>query len=149
MSPSRYHTQPLASEGRALYAAFDKCLNLLQAHGGGEMAVALPTKAKLAGVVSEVLGADAMRALDRDNTHMRKGLVMHLLTEKVRRRRMQGPVIAVFLDPMVLDRVVAAAGITAVIFVPEQANDLVAYLARYPESAVIGVSAGQGTKPTE
>ena len=144
MNPSRHHTQPLASEGRALNAAFAKCLDLLQQHGSAEMALALRSKAHLAGVVSEVLGADTVRVLDRDNTHTRKGLVLHLLTEKVQRRRMQGPVLAAFLDPMTLDRVVASAGITAVVFVPEQAADLVAYRLRYPQSVAVELSDGQG-----
>jgi len=148
MNPSRYHTQPLASDGRALHAAFDKCLDLVRARGSAEMAVALRSKADLAGAVTRVLGADAVRVLDRDNTHMRKGLALHLLTVKVQRRRMQGPVWAVFLNPTLLDQVVAPAGITDVVVVPLQADDLVAYLARYPASVAIDVSDRQDAGPT-
>lgn len=148
MNPNRYHTPPLESEGRAVRAAFDKCLELQLERGGDEMAIALRAKANLVGTVSEVLGADAVRALDRDNTHARKGLALHLLTEKVQRRRVQGPVLAAFLDPMSLDRVVASIGVTDVVFVPEQADDLVAYLAQYPASAAIEVLGGQGAEAT-
>lgn len=130
-----------AAEPRPLVlaSALDRCLQLLQDRASHEMALALASKDQLVGPLVDALGAEAVRAIERDNVHVRKGLVVHLLTPKIQRRRMQGPVLAVGLSVALLDRVVTALGVTDVVFVPDSSDDLADYLARLPGSEEVAV----------
>ena len=111
-------------------------LQWLQQRDAHELALALPGKDQLSGMLAEVLGAYAVRSLDRDNAYVRKGITLYLLTSKIQRRRMQGPVIAFGLEPDQLEDVIAAQGVTDVIYVSSSLapEDGAAYLTRYPQS---------------
>lgn len=89
--------------------------------------------------MADALGVEAVRALDRDNVHVRKGLTLYLLTPKIQRRRMQGPVLAVGVPVSLLDRIATAQGVTDLVFVPDSSADLVDYLAQYPLSEAVAV----------
>jgi len=133
-----------------LDAAFAHCVEPARDRPAGEMAVALASKDQVAGALAGALGADAVRALDRDNVYIRKGLTLYLLTQKIQRRRVQGPVLAVGLPVALLDSVVAAQGVTEMVFVPNSGDDLVDYLARFPTSEVISASGpGRRGSPPE
>jgi hypothetical protein len=119
-------------------------LQWLRQRDAHEIALALPGKDQLSGMLAEVLGADAVRSLERDNAYVRKGSTLYLLTPKIQRRRMQGPVVAFGLGPDQLEDVVAAQGVTDVIYVPGSSGpeEIAAYLTRYPGSEAL---AQQGT----
>lgn len=111
----------------------------LQQRGAHELALALPGKDPLSGTLAEVLGPDAVRSLDRDNAYVRKGITLYLLTPKIQRRRMQGPVVAFGLEADQLEDVIAAQGVTEVIYVPNLSGpeDIATYLSRYPQSEAL------------
>ena len=92
-------------------------LQWLQERDAHELALAVSSKDQLSGMLAEVLGADAVRSLDRDNAYVRKGITLYLLTPKSQRRRMQGPVVAFGLEPDQLEDVISAQGVTDVIYV--------------------------------
>jgi len=140
MTVRRHHLAATEPPHLALSSAIDRCAQLLHEHATRELALALATKDQLAGPLAEVLGAEAVRALDRDNVYLRKGLVVHLLTLKIQRRRVQGPVLAVGMPAALLDRVVMAQGVTDVVFVPDSDEDLGDYLALFPASEEIVLS---------
>jgi len=114
-------------------------LQWLQQRDTRELALAVSDKDQLSGMLAEVLGADAVRSLDRDNAYVRKGVTLYLLTPKIQRRRMQGPVVALGLEPDQLGNVIVAQGVTDVIYLPGSSapEDMAAYLARYPRSEVL------------
>ena len=51
-------------------------------------------KNNLDGVVNTEFGDDVIRVLDRDNRLDLKGITLHLLTEKIQLRKLEGPVVA-------------------------------------------------------
>ncbi len=114
-------------------------LQWLQQRDAHELALALPDKDQLSGMLTGVLGADAARSLDRDNAYVRKGITLFLLTPKIQRRRMPGPVVAFGLEPDQLENVIAAQGVTDVIYVPGSSapEDFATYLTRYPRSEAL------------
>ena len=114
-------------------------LQWLRQRDDHELALALAGKDQLSGTLTEVLGADAVRALDRDNAYVRKGITLYLLMPKIQRHRMQGPGVAYGLEPDQLEDVVAAQGLTDVVYVPTSSapEDIAAYLTRYPLSETL------------
>lgn len=140
MTLRRYHLAATESRDLVLGSAVDRCVQLAQERSTHEMALALASKDQLIGPLADVLGAEAVRALERDNVHVRKGLVMYLLTEKIQRRRMQGPVLATGISAALLGRVVMARGVTDVVFVPDSSENLADYLVQFSTSEEFAVS---------
>lgn len=139
MFPRHFHIASITQPGAALSAAMACALQWLRQRDDHELALALAGKDQLSGTLTEVLGADAVRSLDRDNAYVRKGITLYLLTPKIQRRRMQGPVVAFGLEPDQLEDVVAAQGVTDVVYVPTSSapEDTAAYLIRYPQSETL------------
>ncbi|MFZ2393902.1 hypothetical protein [Rhodoferax sp.] len=133
----RYHTTSIGPDEEALSAAFLKCGDLMKARGCTVMGLAVHTKNNLDGVVRSVFGEDVVRVLDRDNRLDLKGIVIQLITEKIQIRRLEGPVLAAFIDSKKMDKIVARCGVTDIVFVPWAAEEHVGYLKTYPDSREI------------
>lgn len=127
-----------------MQAALDKCHALMQARGLSVMALAVHAKNNLDGVVQSVFGDSVVRTLDRDNKSELKGITTLLLTEKIQLRKLEGPVVAAFVDAHKLDGIVSSLSVTDILYVPWTADDLSAYLAANPSSEEIyrGVARG-------
>ncbi len=137
MAPSHFHTHSAGPDEAALRAAFLQCNALMQQRECTAMGLAVHSKSNLDGVVRTVFGDDVIRVLDRDNKLELKGVTIHLLTEKIQLRKLEGPVVAAFVDPRKLDKIVSSAGVTDIVFVPWAAEELLAYLVEHPLSRQI------------
>lgn len=133
----RHHTTSIGPDEEALRAAFIKCGDLMKARGCAFMGLAVHTKNNLDGVVRSVFGEDVVRMLDRDNRLDLKGIVIQLITEKIQIRRLEGPVLAAFIDPKKMDKIVTSNGVTDIVFVPWAAEEHAGYLKTYPDSKEI------------
>ncbi|WP_158615604.1 hypothetical protein [Comamonas sp. BIGb0124] len=60
--------------------------------------------------------------------------MIQLITEKIQFRRLEGPVLAAFIDLRKMEKVVASSGVTDVVFVPWAAEEHAGYLSTYPDS---------------
>lgn len=137
MTPERFHTYSEGPDEAALRAAFLQCSALMQQRHGATMGLAVHNKSNLDGVVRTVFGDSVVKVLDRDNKLDLKGITIHLLTEKIQLRKLEGPVVAAFVDPHKLDKIVSSAGVTDIVFVPWAAEELPIYLAAHPLSREI------------
>lgn len=137
MAPARFHTRSVGPDEAALRAAFLHCSALMQQRECVVMGLAVHSKNNLDGIVRTVFGDDVIRVLDRDNKLELKGITIHLLTEKIQLRKLEGPVVAAFIDPNKLDKIVSSAGVTDIVFVPWAAEELPIYLADYASSQEI------------
>lgn len=133
----RYHTTSIGPDEEALSAAFLKCGDLMKARGCTVMGLAVHTKNNLDGVVRSVFGEDVVRVLGRDNRLDLKGIVIQLITEKIQIRRLEGPVLAAFIDPKKMDKIVASSGVTDIVFVPWATEEHAGYLKTYSDSREI------------
>ena len=133
----RYHATSIGPDEEALRAAFLKCGDLMKARGCTFMGLAVHAKNNLDGVVRTVFGEDVVRVLGRDNRLDLKGIVIQLITEKIKIRRLEGPVLAAFIDPTKMDKIVASSGVTDIVFVPWAAEEHAGYLKTYPDSKEI------------
>lgn len=113
------------------------------------MALAVHAKNNLDGVVQSVFGESVVRALDRDNKSELKGITTHLLTEKIQMRKLEGPVIAAFVDAHKLDGIVSSLGVTDIVYVPCTPDDLNDYMAANPSSEEIYRGAAVGVPNAE
>jgi hypothetical protein len=137
LGPNRFHTLSIGPDEAALQAALDKCRVLMQARGLSVMALAVHAKNNLDGVVQRVFGDSVVRSLDRDNKSELKGITTLLLTEKIRLRKLEGPVVAAFVEAHKLDGIVSSLGVTDIVYVPWTPEDLNAYLSSNPSSEEI------------
>lgn len=137
MTPECFHTQSVGPDEAALRAAFLKCSALMQQRSGTTMGLAVHNKSNLDGVVRTVFGDSVVKVLDRDNKLDLKGITIHLLTEKIQLRKLEGPVVAAFVDPHKLEKIVYSAGVTDIVFVPWAAEEFPIYLAAHPSSQEI------------
>ena len=150
MTPERFHTSSVGPDEAALRAALLRCNVLMQQRNHATMGLAVHNKSNLDGVVRTVFGDSVVKVLDRDNKLDLKGITIHLLTEKIQLRRLEGPVVAAFVAPHKLDKIVSIHGVTDIVFVPWAADELPIYLAEHPSSreifrssALNGSSAGR------
>ncbi|MBX9611248.1 MAG: hypothetical protein K2X51_06455 [Burkholderiales bacterium] len=137
MTPKRFHTHSMGPDEAALRAAFLQCSALMQQRNGATMGLAVHNKSNLDGVVRTVFGDSVVKVLDRDNKLDLKGITIHLLTEKIQLRKLEGPVVAAFVDPHKLDKIVSSVGVTDIVLVPWAAEELPIYLAAHPSSQEI------------
>ncbi|WP_198674909.1 hypothetical protein [Rhodoferax ferrireducens] len=137
MTPERFHTHSVGPDEAALRAAFLQCSALMQQRHGATMGLAVHNKSNLDGVVRTVFGDSVVKVLDRDNKLDLKGITIHLLTEKIQLRKLEGPVVAAFVNPHKLDKIVSSAGVTDIVFVPWAEEELPIYLAAHPSSQEI------------
>lgn len=137
MTPERFHTHSMGPDEAALRAAFLQCSALMQQRSSATMGLAVHNKSNLDGVVRAVFGDSVVKVLDRDNKLDLKGITIHLLTEKIQLRKLEGPVVAAFVDTHKLDKIVSCAGVTDIVFVPWAAEELPIYLAAHPSSQEI------------
>lgn len=137
MTIERFHTCSIGPDEDALRAAFSHCGTQLKSRGCVTMGLAVHTKNNLDSVIRSVFGEDVIRVLDRDNRLDFKGITLQLLTEKIQLRKLRGPVLAAFVDPAKLGKIVACQGVTDIVFVPWTAEEQGAYLAAHPSSREI------------
>ncbi|MDO8777427.1 MAG: hypothetical protein Q7K57_53665 [Burkholderiaceae bacterium] len=109
----------------------------MQQRACSSMGLAVHSKNNLDGVVCNVFSESVVRVLDRDNKLALKGITTQLLTEKIQVRRLEGPVLAAFVNPEKLDKIISCDGVTDIVFVPWTAEELVAYLKAHPLSEEI------------
>jgi hypothetical protein len=92
-----YHTRSIGPDMEALKAGFKKCGELAQRHGYTQLGLATPTKGNLDGVISDLIGEEAVKILQRDNILDLKGITIHLITKRVSpSHKFSGPVLAVY-----------------------------------------------------
>lgn len=137
MTPGRFHTHSTGPDEAALRAAFLQCSALMQQRKSAAMGLAVHNKGNLDAVVRAVFGDSVVKVLDRDNKLDLKGITIHLLTEKIQLRKLDGPVVAAFVDPRKLGKIVSSAAVTDIVYVPWAAEELPIYLAEYPSSLEI------------
>ena len=137
MTPEHFHTHSVGPDEAALRAAFLHCSAQMQQRNSVCMGLAVHNKSNLDGVVRTVFGDSVIKVLDRDNKLDLKGITIHLLTEKIQLRKLEGPVVAAFVDPHKLDKIVSCAWVTDIVFVPWAAEELPLYLAAHPSSREI------------
>jgi hypothetical protein len=149
LGPNRFHTHSSGPDDAALQAALEKCHALMQTRGVSVMALAVQAKDNLEGGVQRVFGDGVVRMLDRDNKSELKGITTHLLTEKIHVRKLEGPVVAAFVDAHKLDSIVSSLGVTDIVYVPSTSEDLNAYLASNPSSEEIHRGAALGASDAQ
>ena len=137
LQPDRFHTSSIGPDEQALHAALLKCRALMEHRACSTMGLAVHSKNSLDGVVRNVFGDSVIRVFDRDNKLELRGVTTHLLTEKIRVRRLEGSVLAAFVNPEKLDKIALCDGVTDIVFVPWTAEELAAYLGAYPSSEKI------------
>ena len=137
MMIEHFHTRSIGPDEDALRAAFQYCGALLQARGCSTMGLAAHTKNNLDGAIRSVFGEDAIRVLDQDNKLDLNGITIQLLTEKITLRKLEGPVLAAFVNPEKLTGIIACSGVTDIVFVPWAAEEHAAYVAAHPASQEI------------
>jgi len=145
MTLARHHTRSSGPDVDALRAAFRLSCELLQSRRSEIMGLAVHTKAQFDGTLRDVLGDDVVKCLDRNNRVQIKGITFHLLTEKIQVRKLDGPVLAAFVSPAKLDKIIACQGVTDLVFVPWEATELQAYGAEFPESIPVFPAPRDGT----
>lgn len=141
MRPDHFHIQSSGADEEALRTAFLKCSALMRQRASSSMGLAVHSKNNLDGVVRKVFGDSVIRVLDRDNRLELKGVATQLLTEKIQLRKLEGPVLAAFVNPEKLAKIVSCDGVTDIVFVPWTAEELLAYLKAHPLSVEIARAA--------
>lgn len=130
----KFHIKFGSSAEADLRLAYERGLSLLRATGSSMLGLALQDKSCLDRVVVNVFGDDVARNLERDNRHELRGLTIQLLTDRIRVRRLVGPVLAAFVEPDHVASLADCAGVTALVYVPANEQQLHRYEALQPDS---------------
>jgi hypothetical protein len=102
----------------ALRTAFKKCGEVSQQKKYTQLGLATPTKGNLDGVISDLLGEEAVRILQRDNVLDLNGISIHLITKKVKPKNFAGPVLAIYTPIDQVKLIAHASYCKALIYVP-------------------------------
>ncbi len=134
VSIRHFHARAAGINEGSLQATYRFCNGLMRSRGLTMMGLAVPSKTSLDVAVRSVYGDQVTRLLDRENRSELRGTVIQLLTEKIQVRRLNGPVLAAGIAPASLLRIVAAQGVTDIVFVPATSAELETYLEAFSES---------------
>lgn len=90
-----------------------------------EAILAVNTKRQLQGVVSSVIGEQAAKQLDKKNPVNLGEATIQLMTKRIdAKRRTSGPVLAVYPDKKLLDKIDSMHNVTDVLVVPWDRSDV-------------------------
>lgn len=112
------HTRSVGPDHEALKAAFKKCGEIAQNNGYKHVGLATPTKGNLDGVISDLIGEEAVNILQRDNILDLKGLTIHLITKRVKPKGFLGPVLAVYTPIDQVKEIASSSYCKALVYVP-------------------------------
>ena len=130
----RFHLRVGTDAEVDLRHAHQHCLELLRATGANMLGLALQDKSRLDRRVAGVFGEDVVRNLDRDNRHELRGLTIQLLTERIRVRRLAGPILVAFVEPDRVARLADCVGVTGLVYLPANQQHCEDYERMEPES---------------
>lgn len=99
MSTPIGHTRSVAADEKAFKLAFARCLDWLQENGHAKMAIAVPTKGNLDGLISGVLGDQLVTQLQKKKVADLRGLQLYLITDRITPHGFSGPVLAAYTSP--------------------------------------------------
>lgn len=126
-----YHTNSSGPDIIALKAAFKKCGELVQKGKHSKVGLAVQTKGNLYGIISEVIGEDATAILQRKNKLNLKEITVHLITERIKPKSFQGPVLAAYTKIDLIKKIARAGYATDIVFVPWLDEELAVFLSLY------------------
>ncbi|BDI06280.1 hypothetical protein [Sphaerotilus microaerophilus] len=131
----RFHLKVGADAEVDLRHAHQHCLGLLRATGANMLGLALQDKSRLDRRIASVFGEDVVRNLDRDNRHELRGLTIQLLTERIRVRRLAGPILVAFVEPDRVAHLADCVGVTGLVYLPANEQQCRVYEGFHPESS--------------
>lgn len=134
MTIARHQTRSSGPAADALREAFRLSCELLQSRRSDIMGLAVYTKALLEGTVRDALGIELVKGLDGNNRVQLQGITIPLLTEKIQVRRLDGPVLAVFVRTARFDKTIGCQGVTDLEFVLWEPAELQDHEAAFADS---------------
>lgn len=137
-----YHTNSMGPDIDALKAGFKKCGDLAQKRGVTQAGLAVPIKSTLDGVISGVLGDEAVGLLQRNRVLDLNGFYIHLITKRVTPRRFSGPVLAVYTTIEQIVTIANSSYCKGLIYVPWAEDELGQFCRRYQSEEIPYVTKG-------
>lgn len=119
----------------ALFGLRD-CAGLAAAAGQPDLAIAVPGKANLFGVLEDAFGKAVVKALDRDGRVQAPAVTLHLVTRRIALPAAM-PVLACFTAADQAADLLASPRCTGLVYVPWSPDDQAAFLAAYPDAALV------------
>lgn len=102
----------------AVQKAFKKCGQLLSASQQKEAAIVVPQLSNLNGLISDVLGDQAVKLLQKDKKIRLDPEIIHLFTKRSPPRFFSGPLLVAFTPIDQLEKIILGNPNADIIFVP-------------------------------
>jgi len=122
-----YFYNPIFGDANAaLRNAFHLCGKLAVEGRYADITLAVPGKTNLDGMISEFIGEQATRSLQRDNKLDLHGLTLNLATQRIAVRH-RGPVLAAFVSIKYIRVLAKSHYVTDLVYIPWQEDELPAF----------------------
>lgn len=135
--PVRYVAVGQDPAASALFGLRD-CAGLAAAAGQPDLALAVPGKTNLFGVLEEAFGEAVIRALDRDGRVQAPAFTLHLVTRRIALAAAM-PVLACFTAAGQATALLASPRCAGLVYVPWSPADQAGFLAACPNAVLVEV----------
>lgn len=133
--PVRYVAVAADPAASALIGLRD-CVGLAAAAGKPDLALAVPGKTNLFGVLEDAFGEAVVKALDRDGRVQAPAVTLHLVTRRIALAAAM-PVLACFTTTDQAAGLLASPRCTGLVYAPWSPEDQAAFLAAYPDAVLV------------
>ncbi len=128
-----FYNPTFGDANAALRNAFHLCAQLAGSGQHAHITLAVPGKGNLDGMVSEFIGEQATRALQRDNKLDLGDLTLHLATQRIPVQH-RGPVLAAFAAMKHVQTLAKSHYVTDIVYIPWQEDELPAFRKLFPDA---------------
>jgi len=132
-----YHTNTHGPSEAGFRAGIMKAISEAMANGTNSVLLTTHTLENLKGVMTSVLGEDAVKAFAKAKIATVENVTIHLETERIRSSFSNGVVFAPFVSPTLLAKALADPRATDSVYVPWAEAELQAYMEAHPTSNVV------------
>ncbi len=119
-----YYTNSFGPDIAALKAAFKKCGEIIQECKHTEMALLVPQKSNLDGIIRDLLGDDVTRILHKSNMCDLDGLSLRLFTKRNMPNFFDGPIVAAYVADREIMDLIKLCPKSSIIYVPWTEGEL-------------------------
>jgi hypothetical protein len=132
-----YHTENPSPSKDEFISAIAAAIAIAVQNESNEIAIAVHGKGNLDGIVSDAIGASAVKALQKPGgTIQYKGITIYLITEKIRSGFKSGVIVATHVSTKYLNKLLSDYRATDIVYVPWGEKELNDYLLTNKSSAI-------------
>jgi len=132
-----YHVKGSSPSPKGFATALAKAMGLAMKNGSNQVAIAVPLKGSLDGIVRDAIGEKAVKTLQKSGGTIRvDDITIFLITDKIRSGFKSGVIVATYVSTKQLKQLISDYRATDIVFVPWAEAELTNYLSANTSTSI-------------